>query len=614
MRAVRLHLSAGLLAIAGSVFALAVRAGPVLPIAEALRDGDGDTIPDLIDRTARVRGTVTMPSGVLSEEYLSVFVQDATGGIGVFARDPQRSLQVGDLVEVEGKLDQFRGAVQLVRPTIEHLGTGPEVMPARVSLVEATSWRNFGRLVQVEGVIDRKSSEGPRRMYLRGDDTTLVAFFPGRLGRDLAADAFPLGSRVSVVGIVSVHSPGPPHRQGFQVLVRDLAEVAIIGAPEPLRRPWWKWALAATAAAAAAWWAVRLAGRPGRRREAHLAALNALACRLAERSLTVKEVMTLGADTLRKYGLVDAAMLHGLGEDHIPRLEATAGLDPAALAALDHQRIGARLAMRVAAGVEMENVETTPEEADLLGPVTAAGLHLFACIPLSGRSRTMGTLCAFARRPRVEPAQAREVLRAAAGLIGLALENIDMLERGEHDRRELKQLAITDDLTGLYNRRFLEEFCRIQLPMSRRQNYPLAFLLFDLDHFKKVNDTYGHGIGDLVLLAVGERIRALVRASDLPVRYGGDEFLVVMPGTDRAGATVFGERLRAEMAALAFPDVTPVANIRVTVSVGIALYPEHGSHASAVLNACDQALYRAKEEGRDRVTIGASGPSSAFRG
>jgi diguanylate cyclase (GGDEF)-like protein len=157
--------------------------------------------------------------------------------------------------------------------------------------------------------------------------------------------------------------------------------------------------------------------------------------------------------------------------------------------------------------------------------------------------------------------------------------------------------ASTDPLTGLPNRRALEEALRRMLAQAERAGGSLAALALDLDHFKAINDGHGHDQGDAVLAAVGAALGASVRASDLVARYGGEEFIVLAPDADADGAVAIAEKLRRAIAAL------ELRSGRVTASIGVAVFPGHALDAESLLRAADRALYLAKERGRDRVEV-----------
>jgi two-component system cell cycle response regulator len=166
--------------------------------------------------------------------------------------------------------------------------------------------------------------------------------------------------------------------------------------------------------------------------------------------------------------------------------------------------------------------------------------------------------------------------------------------------REQKQLAITDMLTDLYNRRFVEEVLRLTASRSDRENETLCVMILDLDRFKKVNDTYGHQAGDVVLAEVAARLRRTVRVADVVGRWGGEEFLVVFPVTDLAAALLVSDRIRRAVSAETIRLVDGT-RITVTASVGVAEMVAGAGDVDTLLWQADQALYAAKEAGRDRV-------------
>ena len=162
------------------------------------------------------------------------------------------------------------------------------------------------------------------------------------------------------------------------------------------------------------------------------------------------------------------------------------------------------------------------------------------------------------------------------------------------------EAAVTDPLTGLYNRRYMETHVGTLVDQAAARDKPLSVLVLDIDYFKSINDTYGHDAGDDVLQDFAIRIRKSIRGIDLACRYGGEEFVVVMPETDMAVATMVAERLRRRIASEPFPIQKGTRTIDVTISIGIAaLAPD--DDAAAVIKRADQALYRAKRDGRNRV-------------
>jgi len=168
------------------------------------------------------------------------------------------------------------------------------------------------------------------------------------------------------------------------------------------------------------------------------------------------------------------------------------------------------------------------------------------------------------------------------------------------------ELAITDSLTGLYNRRYMESHLTTLVEQAATRGKPLTALVLDIDYFKAINDTHGHDAGDDVLREFATRIRKAIRGIDLACRYGGEEFVIVMPETDMAVATVVAERLRRRIASERFSIQQGASAIEVTISVGIATLDTAGDTAASILKRADQALYRAKRDGRNRVVADAA--------
>ena len=166
-------------------------------------------------------------------------------------------------------------------------------------------------------------------------------------------------------------------------------------------------------------------------------------------------------------------------------------------------------------------------------------------------------------------------------------------------------LAVTDELTGLYNRRYFERHLAIMLTKAREQDRDMAVMLIDMDFFKQVNDTYGHDIGDAVLREFALRLRRNIRGVDLACRYGGEEFVVLMPDTDFRQAEGVAERVRMAVAERSF-DIGAHRGLTVTVSVGLALNEGNTDTPDVILKRADIALYRAKREGRNRVVFDAA--------
>jgi two-component system, cell cycle response regulator len=167
-------------------------------------------------------------------------------------------------------------------------------------------------------------------------------------------------------------------------------------------------------------------------------------------------------------------------------------------------------------------------------------------------------------------------------------------------------MAITDGLTGLHNRRYMESHLATLVEQSAARVKPLTVLVLDIDYFKSVNDTHGHHAGDDVLREFAQRLKKSIRGIDLACRYGGEEFVVVMPDTDLAIATMVAERLRRRIASEPFSIDEGKAAVEITISVGLATRTTNDDTAANILKRADQALYRAKRDGRNRVVADAA--------
>ena len=190
----------------------------------------------------------------------------------------------------------------------------------------------------------------------------------------------------------------------------------------------------------------------------------------------------------------------------------------------------------------------------------------------------------------------QQLAAAVAEQIALALSNLML-------RETLRQQSVRDPLTKLYNRRFLVETLNRELARLERKHLPLSLIMIDVDHFKSFNDTFGHEAGDAVLRDLGEILQRNIRGSDIACRYGGEEFTIVLPE-----ANLEIGRQRAETMREAMRELQPVHDGKplgpVTLSLGVAWFPEHGRQPDQLLQVADTALYEAKSAGRNRVVVG----------
>lgn len=214
-------------------------------------------------------------------------------------------------------------------------------------------------------------------------------------------------------------------------------------------------------------------------------------------------------------------------------------------------------------------------------------------LPLVLHDRALGTLILGAWRPRAFGDSVRPTLEVLASHLAVSLVNARMVHK-------LETMATTDGLTGLLNKRAMLDAASQKLQAAARFGRKLSVLVFDLDFFKKVNDTYGHDVGDKVIIAMAQVLKEKKRATDAIARFGGEEFVALCEETDEAGAMLLAERIRAKVEQMVIN--TDSAPLRITCSVGVATFPDAGSDWDAVFKCADEALYLSKRGGRNRVT------------
>ena len=176
--------------------------------------------------------------------------------------------------------------------------------------------------------------------------------------------------------------------------------------------------------------------------------------------------------------------------------------------------------------------------------------------------------------------------------------------------RSLEQMAITDALTGLYNRRYFEMNLDNEIKRSRRYSTPMSLFIIDIDHFKRVNDTYGHGVGDMVLAETGLRIRKSLRETEIVARYGGEEFAVILPHTRIEEAAIAAERVRSVMESNRIL-IDESRSLHITISIGVGALSENDKDRSNLVERADLALYQAKQNGRNCIHFVAPNVSEA---
>lgn len=240
--------------------------------------------------------------------------------------------------------------------------------------------------------------------------------------------------------------------------------------------------------------------------------------------------------------------------------------------------------------------ERRPQLLKKLDPVTDAYLAALmpdasniAVLPLSAEGQPIGALVVeyHGRSPRMER-RTLATLSQFAAHASLALRNAWLLQ-------EIRRMASTDALTGIANRRTFEEMLERELGRARRNGEQVTLVMLDIDHFKKLNDTHGHLVGDAVLRSAGTALQDSCRDFDTPARYGGEEFAVILPACSARESLLAGERLREAIANADSP-------VGITASAGVATFPTHAGDLDGLIRAADEALYESKRAGRNRVT------------
>jgi diguanylate cyclase (GGDEF)-like protein len=239
-------------------------------------------------------------------------------------------------------------------------------------------------------------------------------------------------------------------------------------------------------------------------------------------------------------------------------------------------------------------ISTIAGPEDILLPLRPdQDIQSFLGVPVVFQDHATGLIALYNSGARAFTEEDAQVAELFASQVAIALDNS---RRVEH----MEKQAVTDQLTGLYNRRAFALMAEKEVGRARRYQRPLALILFDIDHFKGVNDTYGHLVGDHVLRVLTELVTRTTRATDIVCRYGGEEFIVLMPEAGREEAMARAERLREEISRMTV--VTAEGTLSLTVSLGVAgLGPNGGEDLNSLINRADRAMYQAKAAGRDTV-------------
>ncbi len=224
------------------------------------------------------------------------------------------------------------------------------------------------------------------------------------------------------------------------------------------------------------------------------------------------------------------------------------------------------------------------------------------CAPMFSRGTVLGVIELVNSRPDAFSESDLRLLSSLTDFAAIAIENA-------HNFQRVQELTVTDDVTNLFNSRYLHEALKREVELSSRYNHPFAVVFFDLDRFKLINDRHGHLRGSILLAEIGELIREQVRTVDIPTRYGGDEFVLILPQTTKAQALHVARRLRQALNEAVFLQDEGL-QIRMTASFGVAAYPEDAANRDEILRLADEAMYKIKETTRDGIQIADPRPST----
>lgn len=521
-----------------------------VPIEAVREDADGDGLPDRMGDTVLVAGRAGVGSGVLRSDRLDLAIQDPTGGIFLYRREPGAPVERGDSVVARGVLGSYAGKLQVNV-------TEYRVVPAPARVPEPTTVEISGRrLERAEGtvitvtgrLVSLSSNAGGRLLVLQGfedPDQRVTVFLPFERLASFDLTRFEAGDRVRVTGLAGQFDPEPPHDDLHQVYPLGPDSLETVGVAAQLwRRLAWGGAGVLVLALLLWGWTLR---RQARRRQEVQQRYESL---FAWNSSPVVEVG--GSDEILRANAAFRELL-GFDEGEGP------GRPLLALTASDDRK-------------RLEDGLRTARE---------------------GTSTSMEVALRAADGRRVETEAVTVPINVEGRIQGVFVIVQDITDRKRFEER-LRKKALEDYLTGLPNRALLRDRLEHALARARREDSSVAVLYVDLDRFKMINDNAGHAVGDEVLKTVADRLRVLSRSSDTIARVGGDEFVLVLE--DVAGLEEATAVARRILAALDRPVEVSNRSLHVAVSIGVTVSGGE-TETEELLKRADLAMYRAKQAG-----------------
>jgi diguanylate cyclase (GGDEF)-like protein/PAS domain S-box-containing protein len=519
---------------------------PVISVAEATKKLDsGDTVT--------IAGRVTAGTGQLQSTVFDIAVEDSTGGIRVFSRTLDLTVQVGDSVVARGVVKRFRGNFEIAGATVTVVDAPrTKVEPAAIAVDQALLPRYAGRLVKVRGRVSGFGrSEGGQYLRLRDLNPeatgTLTIWVPANHGEPIDLSRVQFEDSVSVAGVIASYRDNAEDPLVWQIVPRSHADINVPQGRDPEAPVSWLYGALVLSLVAAAW---LYSGRY--RAYTQLRALR-------ETEARYHQLLALSPD---------AVIVHAEGQVRFANIAA------ARLLGLNNERLLRERALHDFAAPELRSVLEAPPPVTLDGPAQRLRGQLRS---VSGRlvdvELTAGP-CLYLDKPAV---------------VVLARDITQQLRY----ERDLHSLALVDELTGLANRRGFAFFAEAEVARARREKQSAVVVFADIDGLKAINDQHGHAAGDLAIRVVAQAFKSILRESDIVARWGGDEFIALIGEGGEAVAAQLNARLAGAISAL-----RPAAlSFPMRASLGVSSLDPALALTDAMERA-DAALYRNKSEAR----------------